>query len=56
MVYAFSKRSNKIKPLILLVICGFSSIASYVVGINDNPRSVLLALFATIAEWENRVK
>jgi len=49
MIDAFSTRSNKIKTLILLVICGWSAIASVVLGIDDNPPGVLLALFAAIA-------
>ncbi len=49
MIDAFSTRSNKIKTLILLAVCGLSAIASVVVGINDNPPGVFLALFAAIA-------
>jgi len=49
MIDSFSKRNNKIKTLILLVVCGLSAIASVVVGIDDNPPGVLLALFAAIA-------
>lgn len=48
MIDAFSTRSNRIKTLILLVICCLSAIASTVVGINENPPGILLALFAAV--------
>ena len=49
MIDAFSTPRNRIKTLIFLVICGLSAIASVVVGIDDNPPGVLLALLASIA-------
>ncbi|MEW6030619.1 MAG: hypothetical protein ACOYZ8_11640 [Chloroflexota bacterium] len=49
MIDAFSTHSNRIKALILLVVCGLSAIASVIVGINDNPPGILLALLAAIA-------
>jgi len=48
MIDAFSTRSNRIKTLILLVICCFSAIASTIVGINENPPGILLALLAAV--------
>jgi len=48
MIDAFSTRSNRIKTLILLVICCLSAIASTVVGIDENPPGILLALFAAV--------
>jgi uncharacterized membrane protein (UPF0136 family) len=49
MIDAFSTRSNRIKTFVLFVVCGLLAIASAVVGINDNPPGVLLALLAAIA-------
>jgi uncharacterized membrane protein len=49
MIDAFSTPHNRIKKLALLVACGLSAIASAVVGIDDNPPGVLLALLAAIA-------
>jgi uncharacterized membrane protein (UPF0136 family) len=49
MIDVFSTRSNRIKTFVLLVVCGLLAIASAVVGINDNPPGVLLALLAAIA-------
>jgi len=48
MIDAFSTRSNRIKTLILLVICCLSAIASTVVGIDENPPGILLALIAAV--------
>jgi hypothetical protein len=48
MIDAFSTRSNRIKTLILLVICCLSAIASTVVGIDENPPGILLALLAAV--------
>jgi len=48
MIDAFSTRSNRIKTLTLLVICCLSAIASTVVGIDENPPGILLALFAAV--------
>jgi len=48
MIDAFSTRSNRIKTLILLVICCLSAIASTIVGINENPPGILLALLAAV--------
>ena len=49
MIDAFSTRDNKIKTLILLVVCGLSAIASAIIGVNDNFPGILLALFAATA-------
>jgi hypothetical protein len=49
MIDAFSTRSNRIKTLILLVVCGLTAMASVVVGIDDNLPGILLALLATTA-------
>ncbi len=49
MIEAYSTRSNKIKTLILLVVCGLTAMASVVIGIDDNPPGVLLAFLAAIA-------
>jgi len=48
MIDAFSTRSNRIKTLILLVICCLSAIVSTVVGIDENPPGILLALLAAV--------
>jgi len=48
MIDAFSTRSNRIKTLILLVTCCLSAIASTVVGIDENPPGILLALIAAV--------
>ena len=49
MIDAYSKPGNKIKTLILLGICGLSTFAAAVVGIDDNPPGILLALLAAAA-------
>jgi len=49
MIDAFSTPRNRIKTLILLVVWCLSAIASAVIGIDDNPPGVLLALLAAIA-------
>jgi len=49
MIDAFSTSRNRIKTLVLLVVCGLSTSASVVVGIDDNLLGVLLALLASIA-------
>jgi hypothetical protein len=49
MIDAFSTRSNRIKTLILLVVCSLTAMASVVVGIDDNLPGILLALLATTA-------
>ena len=49
MIDAFSTPHNRIKTLILLVICGLSAIAAAAVGIDDNPPGILLAFLATTA-------
>ena len=49
MIDAFSTRSNRIKALILLVICCLSAFASTVVGIDENPPGILLALLAAVS-------
>jgi len=46
---AFSTRRKRIKTLIFLAICGLSAITSAVIGIDDNPPGILLALLAGIA-------
>ena len=49
MIDAFSTSGNRIKTLVLLVVCGLSTIAAVVVGIDDNLPGVLLALLAALA-------
>ena len=49
MIDTFSTPHNRIKTLILLLICGLSSIAAAAVGINDNPPGILLAFLAATA-------
>jgi len=46
---AFSTHRSSIKTLILLLVCGLSAIASVMVGIDDNPPGMLLALLAAIS-------
>ena len=48
MIDAFSTPRNRIKTLILLGICGLLAIASTVVGIDENPPGILLALLAAV--------
>ena len=49
MLDSFSTPRNKIKTLILFLVCGLLTIVSVIVGIDDNPPGVLLALLAAIA-------
>ena len=49
MIDALSTPHNRIRTLILLVICGLSAIAAAVVGIDDNPPGILLAFLAATA-------
>jgi uncharacterized membrane protein (UPF0136 family) len=49
MIDAFSTPHNRIKTLILLVICGLLVIAAAAVGISDNPPGILLAFLAATA-------
>jgi hypothetical protein len=49
MIEAFSTSRNRINALILLAVCGLSATAAVVIGIDDNPAGVLLALLAAIA-------
>jgi len=49
MIDTFSTPHNRIKTLILLVICGLLVIAAALVGINDNPPGILLAFLAATA-------
>ena len=49
MIDALSTQSYRIKTAILLVLCAITAIASVIVGIDDNPPGVFLALFAAIA-------
>ena len=49
MIDAFSTPRNRIKTLILLVVCGLSATVAVVAGIDDNLPGVLLALLAAIA-------
>ena len=49
MIDAFSTPRNRIKTLILLVVCGLSATVAVVVGIDDNLLGVMLALLAAIA-------
>ena len=45
----FSTPRNRIKTLILLVVCGLLAIAAAAVGIDDNPPGILLAFLAATA-------
>jgi hypothetical protein len=49
MINAFSTPRNRIKTLILLVICGLLAIAAAVAGVDDNPPGILLAYLAATA-------
>ena len=49
MIDALSTQRNRIRTLILLVICGSSVVAAAFVGIDDNPPGILLAFLAAIA-------
>ena len=49
MIDVSSTPHNRIKTLILLVICGLSAIAAAAVGIDDNPPGILLAFLAATA-------
>ena len=49
MIDAFSTPSNKTKTLVLLAVCGLLTIASVIVGIDDNPPGVILAFLAGVA-------
>ncbi len=49
MIDALSTPHNRIRTLILLVICGLLAIAAAAVGIDDNPPGILLAFLAAIA-------
>jgi hypothetical protein len=49
MIDALSTPRNRIKTLILLVICGFLAFIATVVGISDNPPGIILAYGAAIA-------
>ncbi len=46
---AFSTPHNRIKTLILLLICGLLAIAAAAVGIDDNPPGILVAFLAATA-------
>lgn len=48
MTDSFSTPRNRIKTLALLVVCGLSALAAIVIGIDDNPPGILLALLAAI--------
>jgi disulfide bond formation protein DsbB len=48
MIEAFSTPRNRIKTFIFLVTCGLLAIASVVVGIDENPPGILLALLAAV--------
>ena len=49
MIGALSTPQNRIKTLILLVICGLLAIAAAAVGIDDNLPGILLAYLAATA-------
>jgi len=49
MIEALSTPPNRIKTLILVVICSLFTITSVSLGIDDNPPGILLALLAAIA-------
>ena len=48
MIDSFSTPRNRIKTLALLMVCGLSALAAIVIGIDDNPPGILLALLAAI--------
>jgi len=49
MIEALSTPPNRIKTLILVVICSLFTITAVSLGIDDNPPGILLALLAAIA-------
>ena len=49
MIDAFSTPRNRIKTLVLLVVCGLLAITAVAVGIEDNPPGILLAFLAATA-------
>ena len=49
MIDALATPHNKIRTIILLVICGLLTIAAAAVGIDDNPPGILLAYLAATA-------
>lgn len=49
MTNALSTSRIRIKTLLFLVVCGLLAIAAGVVGVNDNPPGILLALLAATA-------
>jgi len=49
MIDALSTPQNRIRTIILLVICGLLAIAAAAVGIDDNPPGILLAFLAGTA-------
>lgn len=49
MMAAFWTPQNRIKTLVLLLICALLAAAAAAVGINDNPPGILLAYLAAVA-------
>src|SRR5512143_2514822 len=49
MIEALSTPRNRIRTLILLVVCGLSAIAAAIIGIDDNLPGILLAFLAAAA-------
>lgn len=49
MIDALSTPRNKIRTLILLVICVLLAMAAAILGVSDNPPGILLAFLAAIA-------
>jgi len=49
MIDALSTPRNRIRTLIILVICGLLAIAAATVGVSDNPPGILLAFLAANA-------
>ena len=49
MLSAFSTTNQRIKPLLFLILAGLLASAAAIIGIDDNPPGILLAIFAAIA-------
>lgn len=49
MIDALSTPRNRIRTLILLLICGLLATAATITGVSDNPPGILLAFLAAIA-------
>jgi hypothetical protein len=49
MLQALATPQDRVRTLILLAICGAAAIAAALLGIDDNPPAILLALAAAVA-------